>query len=237
MHGEQPSERIRHITRCGRSPSCSGTNGCSRQEQRVPADDDLALPREVERHDRDVLLVDVLPDVELGPVRQREDADALARVEPAVEVVPQLRPLPLWDPTGPAGRAARTLAPWPAIAPRRGERRRTRRRSLPSCSASSSARVLSSPQQRCVPTANGWVPSAIAASFVCTISRAPTWCGVPVAELDHLAELVGRVDVQQRERNRPGIERLLRQPQQHRRVLADRVEHHRPLELGRPPPG
>ena len=55
---------------------------------------------------------------------------------------------------------------------------------------------------------------------------------VPVAELDHLAELVGRVDVQQRERNRPGVERLLRQPQQHRRVLADRIEHHRPLELG-----
>ena len=55
--------------------------------------------------------------------------------------------------------------------------------------------------------------------------------GVPVPELDHLAELVSRVDVQQRERNWPGIERLLRQPQQHRRVLADRVEHHRPFEL------
>ena len=53
-----------------------------------------------------------------------------------------------------------------------------------------------------------------------------------VAELDHLAELVGGVDVQQRERNRPGIEGLLRQAQQDRRVLADRIEHHRPLELG-----
>ena len=69
-------------------------------------------------------------------------------------------------------------------------------------------------------------------SLVWTISRAPTCARVPVAELDHLAELVGGVDVQQRERNRPGIERLLRQAQQHRRVLADRVEHHRPLELG-----
>ena len=56
--------------------------------------------------------------------------------------------------------------------------------------------------------------------------------GVPVAELDHLAELVGRVDVQERKRDRARIERLLRQPQQHRRVLADRIEHHRPLELG-----
>ena len=56
--------------------------------------------------------------------------------------------------------------------------------------------------------------------------------GVPVAEVDHLLELVGRVDVEQREGNRPRVERLLREPQQHRGVLADRVEHHRPLELG-----
>jgi hypothetical protein len=31
---------------------------------------------EIERHDRNLLEVDVLPDVELGPVREREDADA-----------------------------------------------------------------------------------------------------------------------------------------------------------------
>ena len=30
----------------------------------------------------------------------------------------------------------------------------------------------------------------------------------------------------------PGMKRLLRQPQQDRRVLADRIQHHRPLELG-----
>ena len=102
----------------------------------------------------------------------------------------------------------------------------------PASSASSSDLVLSAPQQRCVPTRNGCVPSAIASVLVWTISRAPIDAGVAVAELDHLAELVGRVDVQQRERNRARIERLLRQPQQHRRVLADRVEHHRPLELG-----
>ena len=38
---------------------------------------------------------DVLPDVELGPVRQREDPDALARVDPAVVEVPQLGALVL----------------------------------------------------------------------------------------------------------------------------------------------
>jgi hypothetical protein len=37
------------------------------------------LGGEIERHDLDVLGEDVLPDVELGPVRQREDADRFAR--------------------------------------------------------------------------------------------------------------------------------------------------------------
>jgi hypothetical protein len=37
--------------------------------------------------------VDVLPDVELGPVRQREDADALVLVDAAVVDIPQLRAL------------------------------------------------------------------------------------------------------------------------------------------------
>jgi hypothetical protein len=53
-----------------------------------------------------------------------------------------------------------------------------------------------------------------------------------VAELVHGAELPRGVDVEQRERQRRGRERLLGQPHQHRRVLADRVQHHRPLELG-----
>ena len=54
----------------------------------------------------------------------------------------------------------------------------------------------------------------------------------PIAELDHLPELPGRIDVQQREGQPAGVERLLRQPQHDGGVLADRVEHHRPLELG-----
>ena len=40
--------------------------------------------------------------------------------------------------------------------------------------------------------------------------------GVPVAELDNLAELVRRVDVQQRKRDRAGVKRLLGEPQQDR---------------------
>jgi hypothetical protein len=49
---------------------------------------------EVERHDRDLLEVDVLPDVELGPVRQGKDADGLF-VLPGVVEAPELGPLVL----------------------------------------------------------------------------------------------------------------------------------------------
>ena len=54
----------------------------------------------------------------------------------------------------------------------------------------------------------------------------------PVAQRVHVAKLPGRIDVQQRKRRARGIERLLRQVQHHGAVLADRVQHHRPLRLG-----
>src|SRR5690606_31419392 len=47
-----------------------------------------ALAREVELRDLDLLLADVLPHVELGPVREREDAEVLALLEPPVVEAP-----------------------------------------------------------------------------------------------------------------------------------------------------
>ena len=52
-----------------------------------------------------------------------------------------------------------------------------------------------------------------------------------IAECKHLGELEAGVDMQQRKRNRAGKKRLLRQAQHHRRVLADGVKHHGPLEF------
>ena len=102
----------------------------------------------------------------------------------------------------------------------------------PAGSASSSDLVLSAPQHAL--RADQKRLRAVGDRFGVGVDDEPRadLGGVAVAELDHLAELVGRVDVQQRERDRAGIKRLLRQPQQDRRVLADRVQHHRPLELG-----
>jgi hypothetical protein len=53
-----------------------------------------------------------------------------------------------------------------------------------------------------------------------------------LAHLVHRPELPRRVDVQQREGRLGRVKGLLRQPQHHRRVLADGIEHHRPLALG-----
>src|SRR5436309_2742771 len=69
-----------------------------RHHQRTAANQHLALFREIQRYDWDFLNVDVLPHVELRPIRQREHADTLAWIHAAVEDVPQLGPLILGIP-------------------------------------------------------------------------------------------------------------------------------------------
>src|SRR5690606_17709304 len=54
---------------------------------------------EVERDDRDIFARDILPDVEFGPVRDREDADALALRLARVVEVPELGTLLLRVPS------------------------------------------------------------------------------------------------------------------------------------------
>src|SRR4051812_21721526 len=66
--------------------------GRQRVEHPVAAEH-LALVGEVDGRDLEALLLDVLPDVELGPVREREDADVLALADAPVVDAPQLRPL------------------------------------------------------------------------------------------------------------------------------------------------
>ena len=77
------------------SPGCSGMRSSSTMISMPSRSTTGRSAGEVERHDRDVLEVDVLPDVELGPVRQREDADALALGFARVVERPQLGALVL----------------------------------------------------------------------------------------------------------------------------------------------
>src|SRR4051794_4263453 len=66
--------------------------GRERVEHSVAAEH-LALVGEVDRRDLEALLGDVLPHVELGPVREREHAHVLALADPPVVDAPQLRAL------------------------------------------------------------------------------------------------------------------------------------------------
>src|SRR5690606_9646635 len=62
-------------------------------DQRAVTLDHRAFGGEVQGYDRDAFQIDVLPDVQLGPVGQGEYADALALVHLAVVDVPQFRAL------------------------------------------------------------------------------------------------------------------------------------------------
>ncbi len=62
------------------------------------AGDDGARLGEVERDDGDLFRVEVEPDVELGPVGEREDADGLAFAEAGVVEAPELGALVLGVP-------------------------------------------------------------------------------------------------------------------------------------------
>ena len=67
--------------------------------QAVAAHKHPALLGKIQRHHRDTLPVDVEPDVELGPVRQREHPHAVAPTLAAVVEPPWLGALALWIPT------------------------------------------------------------------------------------------------------------------------------------------
>ena len=77
VQGLQPSERRRQVTHCS-SPGRPWMKGCSRG-MRVSLRTSIRRSLgEVERDDGDFFEMDVVPDVELGPVGERENADAFA---------------------------------------------------------------------------------------------------------------------------------------------------------------
>ena len=178
--------------------------------------------------------LDVLPDVELGPVRQREHADVLALAVPAVVEVPQLGPLVLRVPLAELVAEASTRAPWPAPSPRRGGRRRTRRRSRARSMASSSVTVCSRLRLARGPglldhparvdrllhrrRRPGCTPSSATRRSRKSMTSGKLW---PVSTC-----ITGNG-------MRAGPERLLGEAQHHDRVLAAGEQQHRALELGR----
>ena len=84
---------MRHITICGFSPGSSGMIVLQRDQRLRRAPPSRAPWRNTAARSGMFSQVDVLPDIQLGPVGKRENADALALVDAAVVEVPQLRPL------------------------------------------------------------------------------------------------------------------------------------------------
>ena len=83
--------------------------GLIHQRERSAPNDDIAFLGKVHRDDGNLLCVEVEPDVELRPVRKREDADALALPQARVVEAPQLRALVLRIPL--PGRVAEAVDP------------------------------------------------------------------------------------------------------------------------------
>jgi hypothetical protein len=86
--------------RCGSAPSVPAlaprqeARLTSRREPHAVAQEDRSPVAEVDLRQRDALGPDVVPDVQLGPVRQGKHAHVFARPVPPVVQPPQLRPLP-----------------------------------------------------------------------------------------------------------------------------------------------
>ena len=197
-------------------------------DQRAVALDDRALGRVVERHDRDVLLVDVLPHVELGPVRQREDPHALAGLGAGVVEPPQLGALGLGVPPVLGGADGEDALLGPglllvAAGATEGE--------VEAVLVEGLLEPLGLPDvgvhRRAVVER---VDAALDGVGVLVDQQVhPDLVGHLVAELVHRLELPRRVDVEQRERRHRRIEGLGGEVQHAGAVLADRVEHHRLL--------
>ncbi len=62
-------------------------------DQHAVARDHGTLRRQIKRDDRNIFLQDILPDIQLGPAGEREDADLFALVDAGIVGLPHFRPL------------------------------------------------------------------------------------------------------------------------------------------------
>jgi hypothetical protein len=173
----------------------------------------------VDRGERDPLLADVLPHVELGPVREREHAHVLAGLDEAVVEVPQLRPLRLRVPLAEVvaeGQDA-LLGPRPLLV-------------APGAAEGGLEAVLLErveERHRLEPVARGARAGLL--DHAALVDRVLDGChdqlGADlldhlVAVLEDLREVVARIHMHDRKRKRGGPEGLAGEVKEDRRVLA-----------------
>ena len=219
-----PTVRKRTESSSTRSPGRAGVSDGDRDDRAAAAHHRPAV-REVDRRQLQLFARDVLPHVELGPVRDGKRADVLALADPRVVEAPQLGALALRVPLAELvaegedpllGARLLLVAPRAAdasIEAELGDRVEQRHRL-----------VLVARRERVrehhPPGPDGVLERADDEPLVQL--RRPA-----VAERDHLRVIVPRVDVKEREREARRAERLLREPQQAHRVLPSREEQGR----------
>ena len=185
---------------------------------------------EIERHDRDVLESDVLPNVKFRPVAEREYANAFSLVYATVVNVPKLWALVLRVPLI----ELVTETEDAFLCPR-----------LLFITTSSAEGCIELPfvqgieQGFCLHQVGMHFAAMREGSHACLerlhvalYNQVPTmfFC-IRVAELNHLAELPFRVDVHQWERHFAWRESLFSKAYHHAAVLADAIEHDGILEF------
>jgi len=185
---------------------------------------------EVDVGEFDVLPLDVAPDVQFGPVGEREDADVLAGAVPAVVQVPQFRALaarlPLAETVAQAedpllGAGAFLVAPAAAehrvvaVLVDRVQQRHGLQRVAGAVRPFDEAAVVD-----VVLHGRHFQPQAVAGHD-------------PIAEVDDLGEVVAGVHVHDGKRDVRGPERLRGEREHDDRVLATGEQQRGTLELGR----
>ena len=170
--------------------------------------------------------LDVFPDVELGPVRQREHPHRLALADAGVEQPPEFGALIARIP-GVGGGSMRKDALLGAalllVATRSAERRVV----APDIERLAKRLGLHHLGMDLRPGRDRRHASFDPVLIDVDDEFDPKPARCLVAEGDHLPELPGRVDVKQRERRLGGMKRLHRHVQHDARVFADRIKHNR----------
>ena len=193
--------------------------------------DDFAFGGEVQRHDWNLFQIDVLPDVQLGPIRQREDADGFALLHFAVIDIPQFGALILRVPA------------MLAVAEGIDTLLRPRFFFVAACATKGGIEAmlverlletLGLHDVGVLGTAVGEGVDALSHTVRVDVSdQVEVHLGDHLfAETVHFLEFPASVDVHDRKWQAAGEKRLTCQMQHHGGVFADGIEHHRIIELG-----
>jgi len=200
-------------------------------DQRAVLLDHFAFCGEVQRHNRDAFEVDVLPDIQLGPVRQREHANRFAFVDVAVVDVPQLGPLIF--------RVPAVLAVTEGIHALFGTgfffiATRTTKGGIKTVFVQSLLQALGLHDIGMLGAAVGERVNPLCHAVRVDVSdQVQAQLGDHlVAKAVHLLEFPLGIDMHHRKRQLAREKRLASKVQHHGGIFTDRVQHHRVIELG-----